>query len=142
MNFITTKQIFPEAFFKLKPDSACGGLSTFFGVVRNHHHGRAVKSLYYECYISMANRRIFEIRNEINEKYGLTELQILHRIGNLEVGETALAVLAGAAHRAEAFAACQETVERIKKEVPIWKKELFADGTQEWVRCDHEAAVQ
>ena len=141
MNFITTKPVFPEAFFVRKPDLACGGLSTFFGIVRNHHLGREVKSLYYECYVPMANRRIFEIRSQTKEKYGLTDLHILHRIGHLEVGEIALAVYAAAAHRAEAFDACQETVERIKKEVPVWKKEFFADGTHEWVCCGHEAAV-
>jgi molybdopterin synthase catalytic subunit len=142
MNFITTRAIVPEAFFLMKADPASGALSTFFGIVRNHHQGRAVKSLYYECYVSMANRSILRIRTDLMARYGLANLYVLHRIGHLEVGETALAVAALSAHRAEAFAACEETVERIKRETPIWKKEFFSDGSEEWVRCGHQAAAQ
>lgn len=138
MNFVTVRPIFPEAFFFSKPDLRCGAASLFLGTVRNHHEGRGVRSLYYECYASMANRRIREIREEVKRSKGLGELRILHRIGPLLPGEIALAVLAVSAHRAEAFAACEETVERIKQEVPIWKKEFYEDGTSVWVAgCAH-----
>jgi molybdopterin synthase catalytic subunit len=142
VNFITTLPIIAEEFFFLRPDLSSGGLSMFFGIVRNHHQGRAVRSLFYECYVSMANNQIERIRKEIKARMGLSDIHILHRIGHLEVGEIALAVSAASAHRAEAFTACEEVVERIKKEVPIWKKEFYADGTHEWVRCHHENAVE
>ncbi len=138
MSYITTLPIVPADFFtgQLKPE--CGALGTFFGMVRNVHHGKAVQKLYYECYAPMAEKQIAQIRSEMITKHGLSELSILHRIGELQVGEVAIAVVGWSGHRAEAFIGCRETVEKIKHEVPIWKKEYYEDGTTDWVSCLHE----
>lgn len=140
MRYMTYKPIIPEAFFLVKPPPSCGALSTFFGIVRNHHEGRAVRKLYYECYIPMANGQIGLIRESAMRRWELTEASILHRVGWLEVGEIALAVAVASAHRAETFAACEAIVAEIKHRVPIWKKELFENGSAEWVSCAHEKA--
>ena len=137
MNFITQRTINPEAFFLLKPAAEAGALATFFGVVRNHHEGKAVQKLYYECYTSMANKEIYSIREKALRRFELLDVRILHRVGLLEVGEIAIAVLVSSAHRAEAFEACSNIVNEIKHTVPIWKKEYYVDGTNAWVLCGH-----
>jgi molybdopterin synthase catalytic subunit len=142
VNFLTTRPIFPEAFFIAKPDVRYGALATFFGVVRNHHEGRAVRGLYYEAYASMANRQIRRIKEDLEKRWKLGELRVLHRTGELAPGEIAVGVLCSSGHRAEAFAACEEAVERIKHEVPIWKHEFYEDGGSAWVlSCSHAQKV-
>ncbi len=137
MRFITERPIIPEAFFLLKPPPDAGALSAFFGIVRNHNEGRTVRKLYYECYFSMADKEIRSIRENAFFRWKLTDAQILHRVGLLEIGEIALAVAVASAHRAEAFAACEAIVNEIKHRVPIWKKEFYEDGTSEWTLCKH-----
>ncbi len=137
MNFITTKPIIPEAFFALKPLPSCGALATFFGLVRDHNAGRVVKNLRYDCYFSMANRQIGRLRDHALREWSLSDARILHRVGLLEVGDIAVAIVASSSHRAEAFEACRFLIESIKTKVPIWKKEFFLDGSSEWVRCGH-----
>ena len=141
MSFITSRPILTETFFAAKLPPDCGAMATFFGVVRDHHADRAVIRLHYDCYPAMAEKRIHLIRDDIRERWQLRDLRILHRVGTLEIGEIALAVAATSAHRAEAFAACEETVERIKSEVPVWKNEFYADGTSLWVSCSHAGIV-
>lgn len=141
MRFITHQVIIPEVFFLLKPSSDSGALATFFGVVRDHNEGRAVKLLYYECYQSMADKEISSIRENVVKRWQLTDVSILHRVGLLEVGDIALAVAVASAHRAEAFAACQAVVDEIKSTVPIWKKEFYRNGHSEWVLCRHSVEV-
>lgn len=137
LSFITHKTIVPEVFFFLKPTSDSGALATFFGIVRDHHEGRAVRRLHYECYSTMADKEIRLIRENVMKRWRLTDARILHRVGLLEVGDIALAVAVASAHRAEAFAACQTVVDEIKGTVPIWKKEFYKDGVREWVTCHH-----
>ncbi len=137
MTYITQSPIFPEAFFLLRPSLAAGALATFFGIVRNHNKGLAVRRLYYECYIPMANRRIHSIREHAISQWGLEDVCILHRIGSLGIGEIAVVVAVAAAHRAEAFTACEAIVDEIKHTVPIWKKEFYIDGTNGWAICQH-----
>ena len=139
MSFITQKTIIPEAFFFLKPTSDSGALATFFGIVRDHNEGRAVRRLQYECYASMADKQIRSIRENAMRRWELTDVRVLHRVGLLEVGDIAVAVAVSSAHRAEAFAACEEVVNEIKSTVPIWKKEFYRDGKSEWVLCRHSA---
>ena len=141
MTFITARPILPAAFLLATPPASCSALATFFGVVRNHHAGRTVRRLHYECYASMANCEIRRIKEEVVIRRELADIRILHRIGTLEIGEIAVAVAASSAHRAEALAACAEVVEEIKRSVPIWKKEFYEDGTSAWVGCAHAEAV-
>lgn len=140
---ITREAINLAAFLSSKPAEDCGASACFFGWVRNHHEGRSVIRLNYECYESLANKEIDRIVREVQETYHCSDVRILHRVGMMEVGEMAVAIHVSSAHRDEAFRACREVIERIKQTVPIWKQEFYHDGTSEWVlRCDHQEITQ
>ncbi|ADO71083.1 molybdenum cofactor biosynthesis protein [Stigmatella aurantiaca] len=111
---------------------AYGGLVTFSGSVRNQTRGRRVLRLEYEAYPPMAEKRLAAIGAEAAERFGGTRLAIMHRVGTLEPGELAVVIAAAAPHRKEAFLACEHAIERLKQDVPIWKKEFFEDG-EVWV---------
>lgn len=119
-----------------------GGVVTFLGVTRNQTDGRKVLRLEYEAYPGMAEKMLEQISLEVKNKWEFTECSIAHRFGRLEIGEVSLVVAVGAPHRAEAFAACAYVVDRIKENVPIWKKEFFADG-ETWVGMEgHHAKAK
>lgn len=117
------------------PSSDCGGTAIFIGRVRDHDDGKTVARLFYECYRPMAEKQIGGIIRTLTAETGAKEIRVIHRIGWLEVGEIAVVVVASGAHREEAFRACRRTIDRIKLDVPIWKKEIYGDLTQEWVAC-------
>ena len=79
--------------------------------------------------------------DEAKNQWGVDDIRVIHRVGWLEIGETAIAIAVSSAHRAEAFSACRFMIEEIKKKVPIWKKETFRDGTSDWVSCTHKEVV-
>jgi molybdopterin converting factor subunit 1 len=108
-----------------------GGIVTFTGTVRSDTRGRAVKRLEYEAYVPMAEKKLAEIGRRVGEAHGAT-VAIVHRVGVLAPGEAAVVIAAAAPHRTPAFRACEETIELLKKDVPIWKREVFEDGS-EWV---------
>ena len=108
-----------------------GALVTFRGIVRDHDHGLAVTALDYEAHPD-AQRFLEECCREVSEQTGLP-VAAAHRVGKLTIGDTALVASVAAPHRAEAFAACEQLVELIKKRVPIWKRQHLADGVTEWV---------
>jgi len=108
-----------------------GGLVTFTGTVRGETGGRKVVRLEYEAYRSMAERVLARIGEEVGAAHGAT-LSVAHRVGILLPGDAAVVIAAAAPHREPAFRACQECLERLKREVPIWKREVFEDGS-EWV---------
>ena len=134
---LTQKAICLEDFFSFQPDKTCGAVASFVGIVRNHDHGRSVKRLHYECYWLMAEKMIQTLIGEAKNRWSVGEIRVLHRVGELEVGEAAVAIAVSSAHREEAFLACRFLIEEIKKKVPIWKKEFFEDGSSEWVLCGH-----
>jgi molybdopterin synthase catalytic subunit len=109
-----------------------GGVVTFVGTVRNHHQGRQVTGLSYSAYEPMAESVCEAIKAEAERRWPV-RIAVVHRLGDLEIGDTAVAIAAGGAHRDEAFAACRYVIEEVKRRVPIWKRERFADGTEEWV---------
>jgi MoaE-MoaD fusion protein len=111
---------------------AYGGLVTFSGSVRNQTRGRRVLRLEYEAYPPMAEKRLALIGAEAAERFGGTRLAIMHRVGTLMPGELAVVIAAASPHRKEAFLACEHAIERLKQDVPIWKKEFFEDG-EVWV---------
>jgi molybdopterin synthase catalytic subunit len=115
--------------------------ATFVGVVRDHHEGKKVKRLFYDSYRSMSEKEIAAIITDIKKKIQVDEIRVLHRVGWLEVGEAAVAIWVSAAHREEAFLACCAMIERIKKDVPIWKNEIYTDGSNGWVMCEHKESV-
>lgn len=117
-----------------------GAVVVFEGVVRNNTKGRATKFLDYECYEGMAVKMMAEIGREIAAKHAIGRLAMVHRLGRMEIGETSVAVVATAPHRAPSFEAALEGINRLKKLVPIWKKEHFADG-EVWVDGEWDDSV-
>lgn len=109
-----------------------GGLVTFTGTVRSETKGRRVQVLSYEAYPGMAERSMAAIGREIEERWPGTRAAIVHRVGTLVPGEAAVVIAVSAPHRAAAFEGCRHAIERLKADVPIWKKERFEDG-EEWV---------
>jgi molybdopterin synthase catalytic subunit len=109
-----------------------GGIAAFLGVVRNHHGGRAVVEIEYQAYGEMAELECARILAEAHQRWPC-RVALRHRTGRLRVGETAVAVVAASVHRDEAFAACRYVIEEVKRRVPIWKRERYADGTEAWV---------
>jgi len=119
-----------------------GAVITFEGVVRNNTRGRETRFLDYECYEPMAIRMMARIGREIAADYAIHRVALVHRLGRLLIGETSVVVIVTAAHRKAAFEAALEGINRLKRLVPIWKKEHFADG-EVWVEgeWDHNAPV-
>ncbi len=112
--------------------SAAGGVALFVGQVRDHSEGQPVDKLEYQAYQSMAEREMAAVADEIEAQLPEVRLAVAHRVGMLEVGEIAVVCAASAPHRAEAFQACRQLIDRLKERVPIWKKELRPDGAS-WV---------
>lgn len=113
-------------------DDSIGAVVTFVGVVRGNSKGKRVLYLEYEAYKEMAEKKLAEIADEIRQKWGLDRIVIRHRVGHLEVGETAVVIALASPHRKEGFEACQYAIDRLKQIVPIWKKEVWEDG-ETWV---------
>ncbi len=121
-----------------------GAVVDFEGVVRNNTKGRRTVRLEYECYAPMAIRGLAEIGRELASEFAITRIALVHRLGLLLVGETSVAVIVTAPHRKPAFEAALEGINRLKRRVPIWKKEYFADG-EVWVEGEwdqHAPVVQ
>ncbi len=111
---------------------SAGGISVFVGVVRDENEGQRVVRLEYEAYASMAVKQMTEIGKEIAEEIPGARLAAVHRVGSLEIGDTAIICAASAPHRGEAFKACRALIDRIKERVPVWKREHGPDGPY-WV---------
>ena len=118
-----------------------GAVVTFLGTTRNDFQGRRGLTLEYEAFEEMAVKKLEEIRREIQAEFSIEDIAISHRIGTVPIGEVSLVVAVASPHRVEAFHACHRAVDRLKETVPIWKKEVFEDGSR-WVACeDHEFEV-
>jgi molybdopterin synthase catalytic subunit len=109
-----------------------GGVAMFLGLVRNHHGGRAVLRLDYSAYGPMAEAECGRIVAEAEARWRVA-VALRHRVGSLAIGDTAVAVVAASAHRDEALTACRYVIEEVKRRVPVWKREFYADGTVAWV---------
>ncbi|MFI5056550.1 MAG: molybdenum cofactor biosynthesis protein MoaE [Candidatus Acidiferrales bacterium] len=105
-----------------------GAVVIFDGCVRNQSHGRATLYLDYEAYEPMALAKIREIAAEMHAKFPIHRVAIVHRLGRLQIGETSIFIAVSAPHRPAAFDACRFAIDTLKRTVPIWKKEYFADG--------------
>ncbi|HET6797434.1 MAG TPA: molybdenum cofactor biosynthesis protein MoaE [Gemmatimonadales bacterium] len=132
MSFLTEDPIDLGCLLALVQSPARGGIASFLGIVRNHQSGRAVVGLDYSAYAPMAEAVSQEIVSEAESRWDVA-VSLLHRIGKLSVGDTAVAVVAASAHRDDAFLACRYVIEQVKRRVPIWKKEYYADGSVMWV---------
>ena len=114
-------------------DPRAGGTCVFLGTVRDHSAAGDVTGLTYEAWDDLAVRRLDEIATEATDRWDLCAVALLHRTGSLGVGETSVIVAASAPHRAEAFEASRHAIERLKEDVPIWKKEGLVSGASHWV---------
>jgi molybdopterin synthase catalytic subunit len=110
-----------------------GALILFVGVVRDHDTGRAVQGLRYEAYEEMARGKIETICSEVQARYEIGDVAVVHRTGELVVGEASVVISVAAPHRDAAYRASREIIERLKREVPIWKQERYADGGVAWL---------
>lgn len=117
---------------RLLETAGAGGIATFVGVVRHQNLGKEVSFLEYSAYPPLAVKEMERICEEAVARFGLIDARILHRVGHLEIGEVAVAIGVAAPHRKEAFTACAYVIDEVKARVPIWKKEVTADG-QEWL---------
>jgi molybdopterin synthase catalytic subunit len=113
-------------------DPGAGGIAMFAGAIRESDHGRAVTRLSYSAHPSAA-AELRRVAEKVAADFEVIALAAVHRTGDLEIGDLAVVVAASCAHRAEAFEACRELIDRLKHEVPIWKRQWFRDGSSEWV---------
>lgn len=113
-----------------RPDH--GAVVSFVGLVRDHHAGHQVTSLGYSAYQPMAEKICADIVASAETRWPVT-IAMAHRIGELVIGDAAVAIVVSAAHREEAFAACRGVIEEVKTRLPIWKRERYADGTEAWI---------
>ena len=135
---ITEQQLNAEIITNLVRRDSNGAVVTFLGNTRDNFEGKDVIRLEYEAYVKMAVKKLEEIRQEMMQEFGIEDIAIAHRIGVVDIGETSLVVAVASPHRTKAFQACHKVVDRVKEIVPIWKKEVYADGSR-WVACeDHE----
>jgi molybdopterin synthase catalytic subunit len=131
---IVRECIDPRALEDAVRTDECGGIVTFLGVVRERaQDDRPVTGLSYEAHESMALDVFAAIGEELRARFPKIQLRIVHRVGELRIGEIAVAVCAAAPHRGEAFDACEYAIEQLKARAPIWKKEHYTDGAGEWI---------
>ena len=132
MSYLTDEVIDARALIDSVMRPSDGAYVLFDGVVRNHHEGKAVESIFYDAYRPMAEKEMDIIVRDARAQFPDVAVAVVHRLGHLNVGESSIAIVACAPHRAEAFEACRMMIDRIKLTVPIWKKERGPDG-EEWV---------
>lgn len=129
---VTSDLISITALSALVTDDRCGAVVTFTGDVRNCDGGKEVLSLTYEIHPS-ARDKITEITQSVIKNADVVKVAVSHRYGEIPIGETAFAVAVSALHRESAFQTCSALVDAIKAQLPIWKHQVFSDGTDEWV---------
>ncbi len=121
-----------QALIRAVQTDSDGAVALFLGTVRDHNEGRKVIGLEYSAYEEMALQELERVRDQALERFEITRAAVVHRLGALEIGETSVAVAIAAPHRTAAFDACRFVIDTLKRNVPIWKKEMFAGG-EVWV---------
>ncbi|MDX1961316.1 MAG: molybdenum cofactor biosynthesis protein MoaE [Leptospiraceae bacterium] len=146
MKLLTLEPIQVDLLLSSMKSIEAGGIVLFSGNTRNSNQGRSVLYLEFESYEPMAERMIAEIVLEAKKKWNLIDAICVHRLGRVDLGEPAVCIVTSSAHRDEAYKANQEIINRVKHEVPIWKREFFEDGTIEWgvqcPGCAHESHLK
>jgi molybdopterin synthase catalytic subunit len=130
---VTSDPISADEALAFVGDGGAGGTCAFLGTVRDHSDAGDVGGLSYEAWDALAVRRLEEIADEAFGKWPIRKVALLHRTGDLAIGEISVVVAVSAEHRAEAFEACRHGIERLKEDVPIWKKEHLRAGESRWV---------
>lgn len=126
---ITDEPIDVAALISETADPRCGALVVFEGLVRDHHDGKTVARMRYTAYKPLAERVLQELEAEVRERFGVPVCRIVHRVGDLEIGESSVAVVVRSPHRGEAYEASQYAIETLKHRVPIWKNDFYPDGS-------------
>ena len=132
MSYLTDKPIDSDALVKRIMRPSDGACVVFEGIVRDHHQGKRVESIFYDAYRPMAEKEIAKIIDDIHTRFMQVAAAVTHRLGLLKVGEASIVIACSSPHRGEAFEACRMIIDRFKQTVPIWKKERGPDG-EEWV---------
>ncbi|MBM3890613.1 MAG: molybdenum cofactor biosynthesis protein MoaE [Verrucomicrobia bacterium] len=130
---LSDQPIVADALREALYNPAAGALVVFEGRVRNENEGKPVRSLEYEAYADMATREGNQLLDEARQRFGALDIRCVHRVGRLQVGELAVWVGVSAAHRDAAFRACRYVIDELKRRLPIWKKEFYADGNAHWI---------
>lgn len=130
---VTPDVVDPAEALAFVADPAAGATCLFSGTVRDHSAQGAVTGLTYEAWQELAEKRLADIARELFAGWPVQRVAIVHRFGDLAVGEISVVVAASAPHRADAFDACRHGIERLKEDAPIWKQEQLASGKAEWV---------
>ena len=130
---LTHEPIPVERLTREAPRPDCGAVVLFLGTTRDHHEGRRVVQLAYEAYEPMALAALETLEREAASRFAIASCRIVHRLGEVPLTEASVVVVAAAAHRAPAFDACRWAMDELKRTVPIWKKEFFAEGGEGWV---------
>jgi molybdopterin synthase catalytic subunit len=140
MSYLTDNPIDAHELVRRVMRPSDGAYCLFEGVVRNHHEGRAVESIFYDAYRPMAEKEIDGIVRDVAQSFPDVAIAVVHRLGMLLVGDASIAIVCASPHRAEAFTACRAIIDRIKETVPIWKKERGPNGEEwvGWANCKHE----
>ena len=131
--WITTRPIETGEVLAQVGTPADGATVLFLGHVRESNQGRPVTGVRYDAYVEMAERVLAEIAAEAAVRLGTNRLAVVHRVGELRVGEVSVAIAASSPHRAQAFAAARDIIEAIKRRVPIWKEEHYVEGASVWL---------
>jgi molybdopterin synthase catalytic subunit len=130
---LTTETIDCQRALRLVESNLAGAVVLFLGVVREMTAGRRTASLDYECYPDMARQKLAELEVEARRRWPIIECALIHRLGHLELTDASVAVAVSTAHRQDAFEAAKWLIDELKQVVPIWKREIWADGGAEWV---------
>jgi molybdopterin synthase catalytic subunit len=130
---ITSKEIDIPSILNSIDDGSAGAKVLFMGTVRNFSDNGDILGMTYESYIGMAEETIKTIETDVKKKWDIKKIRIVHRIGDLKVGEISVAIAISTSHSKDAFAACRFILDKIKHEVPIWKKEKILNGETKWV---------
>ena len=133
---LTTKQLDIGEIARRVISPECGATVTLDGYVRQFTKGRETEHLVYEAYEPMALKEMEKLIQAANGQFEISNIGIVHRLGKLEIGETSVVISVAAPHRKAAFAACEWLIRELKRTVPIWKKEVYADG-ELWVEGEH-----
>lgn len=137
---LTTEPVSVEAVARRIVPPECGATVTLDGYVRKFTKGRETLYLVYEAYEAMALKELKKLIDQAHEKFEIANVGIVHRLGRLEIGETSVVISVAAPHRKAAFETCEWLIRELKRTVPIWKKEVYADG-EEWIEGESDPST-
>lgn len=129
---VSTEPLDLNVLIDLVTEDSCGAIAPFLGLVRNHDNDTSVSHLTYEAHPDAA-QHLYDVAQKVAKEFAGVRIAVVHRVGTLAIGDAAVVAAVASAHRKEAFAAVIKLVEDLKAEVPIWKHQVFSDGSEEWV---------